>query len=98
MDIIELVKSIILGGGATVIATQILKQNWVPVPFEKYPRLTAAIVSLISAGVAVYQTDGTIFNQTGVVNWLSIGVGVMVVAVVVYANIFKQLPDSKTVL
>lgn len=98
MDIIELIKSVILGGGATVIATQLLKQEWVPIPFEKYPRLTAAAISLISAGVAVYQANGTIFNQEGVINWLTIGLGIMVVAVVVYTNIMKQLPDSKTVL
>lgn len=87
MDFMEFFKALILGGGATMVATSILKSNFIPLPFEQYPRLTAIAVSIVAASIAVYQADQTIFNRQGLVEWLSLIVGIAATAMVTYKAI-----------
>lgn len=97
MDIVDIVKSVVLGGGATLIATQILKQDYIPLPFEKYPRLTSIVISLIAAAIAVWQTAGDLLTVGGLTNWLTVAGATFAVAAVTYKNI-KPLKGSDTTL
>jgi len=55
MQVIDFIQVILVGGVATTIAVQFLKSNFIPVQFEKYPRLTAFGVSVLATVVAVWQ-------------------------------------------
>lgn len=55
MDATTVINSILLGGGGTLIATQILKSSYVKIPFQKHPRSTTAVVSLAASAIAEYQ-------------------------------------------
>lgn len=90
MDLIEIFKAVILGGSATVIATQIMKWNVIPIPADKYPKVVAAITALIAAGVSVYQYDQTILTVGGFWNWITVAVGTLIVAAITYNNIVKR--------
>jgi len=48
-------KAIIVSGVATTYSTQILKSSLIPIPFQRSPRLTAFVVSVIASVIAVGQ-------------------------------------------
>jgi hypothetical protein len=52
---LDFIKTIVVSGVATTYATQILKSSLIPIPFQRSPRLTAFIVSLIASIIAVGQ-------------------------------------------
>lgn len=81
-------QQILLGGGATLIATQILKSDYIPVQFEKYPRATTVVVALISALIAEYQA-GALMNYHNIASLGTIFVGTLLVAITVYNQIAK---------
>jgi 2-keto-3-deoxy-6-phosphogluconate aldolase len=51
----QLIQSVLVSGVATTIGTQLLKSSLIPIPFQKSPRLTAFIVSVIASVAAVTQ-------------------------------------------
>ena len=57
---LDFIKTILVSGVATTYSTQILKSSLIPAPFERSPRLTAFVVSLIASAIAVGQ--GIDFN------------------------------------
>jgi phosphatidylserine synthase len=69
------------------IVTQILKSEYIKVPFEKSPRLTALGVSVVASIAALYQS-GKLFYAT----WQEILIDVLVVFLLSafsYMAIFK---------
>lgn len=80
--------AILLSGAATVIATQIMKLKVIPLPVQKYPRLTAAIVAGLSALAALYNSSVN-FVVDSFVGWLALAIGTYIVAAVAYNNIVK---------
>lgn len=89
MDAQALLTSVLAGGGATVVATEILKSKYVPVAFEKYPRATAVVVSLVSAVIAEYQA-GVNIDLHNVAQLAAVFVGTVFVAVSVYDHLVKK--------
>ena len=83
--------SILVGGGATLLATQILKSKYIPIQFQKYPRTTAAVVSLIAAVVSEYNS-GTSVNLHDLPTLTALFVGTLWVAINVYNHL--QLKSS----
>lgn len=83
--------AIILSGTATVIATQIMKLKIVPLPVQKYPRLTAAIVSGLAALVSLYNSSVN-FVVDSVWGWLAMAVGIWIVSAIAYNQIVKGSP------
>lgn len=81
-----LFQSILLGGGATLVATQILKSKYIPIGFEKYPRTTAAVISLIASVVIEYQA-GVILDFHNLPNLAAIFVGTLLVAISTYNHL-----------
>jgi hypothetical protein len=80
------VQYILLGGGATLVGTQILKSKYIPIQFEKYPRTTAAVVSLIAAVVTIYQAHIAI-NLNSMANLAAAFVGILLVAISTYNHL-----------
>src|ERR1035437_6846409 len=91
MNIFDLVSSILIGGCATVTATQILKSKYIPVPAQKYPCETAAVVALVSAVIAVWQS-GISVNVHDAASLVAVFVGTLWVAVSVYNNLKPVTP------
>lgn len=80
--------AIILSGTAVVIATQIMKLKVIPLPVQKYPRLTAAIASGIAALVSLYNSSVN-FVVDSVWGWLAMAVGTWIVSAIAYNQIVK---------
>ena len=83
--------AILLSGTAVVIATQIMKLNVIPLPVQKYPRLTAAIASGVAALVSLYNSSVN-FVVDSVWGWLAMAVGIWIVSAVAYNQIVKGSP------
>jgi hypothetical protein len=77
-----------LSGVGVTVATQILKAKYIPVPAQKYPRLVAAVASVIATFVAIY-ASGLHFVLVGWWQWLAFGVGSFVVSAMTYNHIVK---------
>ena len=85
----NLLNYILVSGGATVIATQILKSKYIPIQFEKYPKETTFAVSVIAAIIAEYQAHVS-FNWHNLPSLLSMFVGTILIAVLTYNHFVKK--------
>lgn len=88
MDVIKIFETIIAGGFATTIATNILNSNLIPIPFQRNKRLTAFGVSVIATLVALYQQGIRDFSADWTCN-LAILLGVFITSAVTYNNISR---------
>lgn len=85
----EIFGAIIVSGVATSVAVEILKSKYIPVQFQKYPRLTALVVALVASVVAVYNSPVKTIIVDTPIEWVGLVAGVLIVASVTYNNIFK---------
>lgn len=83
--------SLFLSGVGVTIATQILKAKFIPIPVTKYPRLTAAIASIVATIASIYIT-GQHFLLNGVWQYVAFGLGVFIIAAVTYEHVVKGSP------
>lgn len=84
-----ILSGILLGGGATMLAVQILKSKLIPISFENHKRATAAVVSLIASVITEEQAGVTI----NIHNLPSLGVlfvGTLWIAVSVYNHLYNN--------
>lgn len=89
MEQVNILYSVILGGTATTVLTELLKLPFVAVPAQKYPRTTAAILSALSAVVA-FLIQGIAF--TGNATQLAVtGVGAFLVSAFTYNQALRGL-------
>lgn len=89
MDTITLLSSVLVGGGATVLATQLLKSKYIPVPAQAHPQWTAGIVSLVAAIIAEYQA-GIKVDLHNVPGLVALFVGTLWVAISVYNHLSSK--------
>lgn len=90
MNTVEILQSVLVGGAATSIATQILKSSYVPVPATEHPRITAAVVALVASVIAVASAG---VNYDRFADWTSVVAvfaGVLLVATNTYNQLIKQ--------
>lgn len=99
MQVIEFLQVILVGGMATTLAVQFLKSNFIPVQFQKYPRLTAFGVSVLATGVAVWQKCQdvvagcqTLLQQP--LDYAAAIAGIFLIAVVTYNAVLRDKPQS----
>jgi len=89
MDLQSLVNYVtMVAAAASVLGTEILKSSFIPVKFEKYPVITAGVVSAIATYVALLTQN---FNFAWG-NWteaLGTFVTVFLVAALTYNHIVK---------
>ena len=89
LSTLDFVKTIIVSGVATTYSTQILKSSLIPAPFERSPRLTAFVVSLIASALAVGQgIDFT--NLKSWEDYLPVVGGTLIVSAATYRVIYAQ--------
>lgn len=91
-QIFEIFVSILAGGVATTLAVQLLKSKFIPfIPAEKYPRITAAVVSAVASVAALVQSGVTwaFVTSTPEVIVAVVG-GTLLVAASVYNNVVKS--------
>lgn len=95
--IIQLFSALFLSGAATTAATQIGKMGFIPLPVQKYPRVSAAITSVIATLVAVYSSNLNLVVHSF---WeiASFAVGVFILSTITYNNVIKTNDDSVTKL
>jgi len=89
---IQTVLTILTGGYATAYLTEFLKLSFIKVPARKYPRITATIISLLTAVVAV-TAQGLTFGS----NWLAmagLGVGIFIISSAIYGSALKGLKTN----
>lgn len=89
MDLLEFIQSSLLAGAATTLATQILKSPAIPIPAQHHPKLTAVIVSMVAAGMVVYQGVHNSYATFDVLEWATVSIATLLIAVVTYNNIVK---------
>lgn len=94
MSTVEILQSVLVGGAATSIATQILKSSFVPVPATDHPRITAAVVSLVASVVAVASAGINYASFADLTSVVAIFAGVLLVASNVYTQLLKQEKGS----
>lgn len=91
MDVNTLIITILSGGLATTIATQILKSSAIAVEFQKYPRLTAGVISVIATLVA-FQSQHfdftTVLHSPGLA--ATIAGGIWLISASTYNHIIKR--------
>lgn len=94
-QVINFIQVLLVGGFATTIAVQFLKSNFIPVQFQKYPRLTAFGVSILATVVAVWQQCQnvvagcqTLLQQP--LDYVAATIGIFLVAIVTYNALLRD--------
>lgn len=95
MEVVEFIQTILVGGVATTLAVQFLKSNFIPVQFEKYPRLTAFGAALVATGVAVWQKCADVVEGCQALlqqplDYAAAVAGIFLIAVVAYNNVLRD--------
>ncbi len=87
-------KAIIVSGVATTYSTQMLKSSLIPIPFQRSPRLTAFVVSVIASVIAVGQ--GFDFNAPfkDWTDYVPVIAGTLLVSAATYKAIYKESPPT----
>ena len=88
LDLQSLVQAATVGGVVvTPIVTEVLKSRYIPVPAQKYPRLTAVLVSVAASGWYVYQHFG---GNLDAGSWLTLAALTVFTAAITYNNLYKE--------
>lgn len=91
---VQIFSALIVSGASVAIATQILKLDWFPVAVEKYPRITSAVLSVISAVITVY-VSGINFVFTSLFDYIGFTVGTALLSAFTYKTILKGTVPTK---
>lgn len=89
MDQANVIYSIIIGGGASSALTEFLKLPFIPIAAQKYPRITAGVLSVLSAVVALLVQGISITGNT--TQLVSVAIGAFVVSAITYQQALKGL-------
>ena len=97
--VIEIVKQIITlgslaiaGGMITSVFTEILKWQYIIIPASKYPKITAAVISLIVSAFGVLSLQQFVFDTW--VSWVIVGGATLFSAVKSYDWVLKGLYEK----
>ncbi len=82
--------SLVASGVVVALATELLKQWFIPWPAQKWPRFTAGVLSVIATFVAIYLTDLNLVLY-GLWQWAAFGTGVFLVSANAYVRVLKGL-------
>lgn len=96
-DAIKMFETIISAGVVTSLATNFLKSPLVKIPFNKYKRMTALGVSIISTFIALYQQGVRDFSADWRYN-IVVLIGVFITSAITYNNILKQKDKPPVVI
>lgn len=96
-DAIKMFETIIGAGVVTSLATNFLKSPLVKIPFNKYKRMTALGVSIISTFIALYQQGVRDFSADWRYNTVVL-IGVFITSAITYNNVLKQKDKPPVVI
>lgn len=97
LSLLDLLTVVIGGGAASSIVTEILKQPFVPIAFERWPRLTAYVVSLVTTVLVIVNEGVTWAQATSNVLQLALLAAVTFIgSVVSYEKFVEDKPSSPT--
>lgn len=88
MDLQTFIQSAVVGGGATSLATELLKSKYIPVQAQKYPRITAAIVSVVASGIFIWHTQAHPPTSDWKL-WVALAAATLITAADTYNHILK---------
>ena len=87
---VELTFTILASGVGVSAVTQFLKDRRIPVPATKYPRSTAAILSVVATAISLYVSDVNLL-LVGWVQVVGFGLSVLIASAFSYNILFKGL-------
>lgn len=87
--LIDYFTALLVSGVSVSMVTEVLKQEWVFVPAQKYPRLTSAVLSVFATVTAIILTDSN-FAFNGFVDVAGFAIGTAIVSAVTYLTIIKR--------
>ena len=88
MNDYTLLSGILLGGGASMLATQLLKSDFVPIPFQRHKRATAVFMSLLASIITEWQAHVTV-DIHNLPSLAVVFVGTLWIAVSVYNHLLN---------
>ena len=91
-NVMQVILTILTGGYATSYLTEFLKLSFIKIPAERYPRITATVVSLITAVVAVLAQGLTFGNDLFAM--AGVGVGIFIISSAIYNSALKGLKTN----
>lgn len=99
MQVIEFLQVILVGGVTTTLAVQFLKSNFIPVQFQKYPRLTAFGVSVLATVIAIWQkcqdvVAGCQSLLQQPLDYAAAVAGIFLIAVITYNAVLRDKPQA----
>jgi len=89
MDTASLAQVAILSGTAVTLVTEILKSKYIPIPAQKYKRITALVLSFGASAYAVGSYDQVNFTTLSWQSLVSLGLLTFLVSSVTYTQIVK---------
>jgi hypothetical protein len=94
--LVKLFMALIASGVATSYATELLKLRIVPIPAQRYPRITNAVVSLIATFISLY-VGHVNFIFTSWIEIVAFALGVYVLSAITYHHVVAgTLPAEAT--
>jgi hypothetical protein len=102
MGVVDLVQTMLVSGVATTVATQLLKSKYIPIQFQKFPRVTALFVSIGATVFVAWQqcndlATGCSGLLTSPIDWTAAVLGTLLVSTLTYNNIVN-VEGSRTKL
>lgn len=91
-----LLNTVLIGGVATAVVTELLKHPAVAFPAQKFPRLTALVLSVVASVIAVWQTGFDYTQVTGWAGWIVMVLGIFLISAATYRAVLKSRKDSDT--
>jgi len=91
---LSIVYTILIGGTATSALTELLKLPFIPVAAQKYPRTTAAILSIISAVVSML-LQGISFDASNLPTLAVNAGGAFLISALTYNQALRGLSTNK---
>lgn len=93
--LIKLLPTVILSGVGVSVVTELLKLEAIPVPAQKYPRMTAFILSIVSAIISLISAGLTIAHD--IFGLIVQVVFTLLISMVFYNTILKKIKDKKQI-
>jgi hypothetical protein len=90
----QLIQSILVSRTATTIATRILKSSLISIPFQKSPRLTAFVDSLVVSAFAVMQGGIDFDRLRDWTDYLPVFCGTLIISAATYTAIYQDPKPS----
>ena len=91
MNIVTIIGSVILSGGATAYLTELLKSPLIKVPAERFPRTVSFVLSVVASGLA-FAANGVNFMSIGSdwVAWATVSFATFLVATITYNQAIRE--------